>query len=246
MAMGEIKLSLEQTKALAGLRLLHNKSRRDVYFNRVTIGAMAKHSFQSFKVATMRRLQKHGLVETLSDERVSMVESGECRCGCDQWRLTEAGFARTDQMNIVHAKKEEGSEMTTDERAKRNRAIAERCGLGPKSREWVSEHSKAFRPRDWDDGCVVVQEKFSAPRVVDYTRSVDDCIEACGVLKLGASIDREDDGIWSVSLKPLDGNWEDDSTGYFQSQNFAEALSAAIEAVIAQTPDPARSSPSAG
>ena len=95
-----MKLTKPQRTALAALAQLHLYSRA-AGFKRWDIGRIAKSSCSSYPLATMTALWRLGFAAPLSDETVELVRSGQCRCGCDLWRITADGEAALGSMRVV-------------------------------------------------------------------------------------------------------------------------------------------------
>lgn len=97
---GKLSLTRAQKQALVSLVLLSRQS-RVAGFKRWDIGQFAKNDCSSYPMGTMRALQRRGFAEPVSDEAVSLVESGQCRCGCDLWRPTKLGDEVVSSMKVV-------------------------------------------------------------------------------------------------------------------------------------------------
>ena len=49
----------------------------------------------------MKILQEANLVVPEHELAVSLVESEQCRCGCDAWKITEVGKSVVEKLNVV-------------------------------------------------------------------------------------------------------------------------------------------------
>lgn len=96
------RLSRAQKKALVSVESLG----RTEFHERLDIANYARGEYgPGYPVKTMRVLQQHSLVEPENEFVVQLVETGRCRCGCDAWRITEAGRACIDRMTVWFARK---------------------------------------------------------------------------------------------------------------------------------------------
>lgn len=96
--------TLQGTLALGRARAPWRNQRG--WYARYDIGSVARGDCQGYPVKTMRALQRMGLVEPDHEILVEAVESGQCRCGCDRWRLTDEGVRAGSEMNIVQLNNE--------------------------------------------------------------------------------------------------------------------------------------------
>jgi len=93
-------LTKPQQKALVSLLILRSKSRA-AGFSRWAMGRISRQDFGSYPIKTLRALQRNGFVRPVNDEAVELVETGECRCGCDLWFATVQGHAHVLELNVV-------------------------------------------------------------------------------------------------------------------------------------------------
>jgi hypothetical protein len=82
------ELSKAQKKAIVALNLMGP----DGFHARFEIACRARGEWgPGYPVRTMRILQRLGFAEPENEFVVKLVEARRCRCGCDAWRITEAG-----------------------------------------------------------------------------------------------------------------------------------------------------------
>lgn len=88
-----------QKKALCATYILHKEVRHSG-FSRYQIGSVARGSPQGYPLMTMYALWREGLVEPVDDHAAHLVETKQCSCGCDRWRITSKGIELVSGWNI--------------------------------------------------------------------------------------------------------------------------------------------------
>lgn len=95
------KLTIHQLRALGALaaltKTLNGKKR---YFSRLDIGTIVYSHWQGVQLSTMCILGRNGLVIPESKEAVLLVSNQQCRCGCDNWAITDSGEACIKANNV--------------------------------------------------------------------------------------------------------------------------------------------------
>ena len=94
------QLTLPQKKAIVALVMLAKQSRR-AGFSRWELGRASKHSCSSYPTKTMRSLQRAGLCEPVCNTALELVETGQCRCGCDLWKPSDKGKEYVGSLKVV-------------------------------------------------------------------------------------------------------------------------------------------------
>lgn len=89
-------------QAIGSLWLLSVESKRAGYKRIEMAWRIGQDS--GFTVRAMRTLQARGLVEPVCDVSVELVETGQCQCGCDLWRITEKGRQYAASLPLVFPK----------------------------------------------------------------------------------------------------------------------------------------------
>lgn len=85
-------LTSHQKKVLVALAVMEQSTGMKVTLqSRWQIGSRVYGHAQGIAPSTMISLQRRSLVENDDENAVEYVVQGRCKCGCDRWRLTDAG-----------------------------------------------------------------------------------------------------------------------------------------------------------
>lgn len=90
-------LTKHQQRILVAL-LWYDKSQR--WLTRYSIG-LKVGNYGGAHLKSMLKLFDLGLVQYESEDALRLVREEVCQCGCDRWRLTDAGRALARTYNVV-------------------------------------------------------------------------------------------------------------------------------------------------